>query len=57
MKLIQITSLTKWKDGSSLKTKRYRITKWGLNGEFGYELYKYLIDKSQLTNLASDSFS
>ena len=47
------SSFTKWRNGYSIKTKRYRITKWGKNGELGYELYDHNYDKSELNNLAS----
>ena len=53
-KKVRRGALTKWKDGYSLKTEKYRITKWGIDGELGYELYDHLIDKNELTNLALD---
>jgi arylsulfatase A-like enzyme len=50
---IRGSALTRWKNGYSIKTKRYRITKWGLQGELGYELYDHSNDKNELTNLSS----
>ena len=47
------SALTRWRNGYSIKTKRYRLTKWGSNGELGYELYDHKNDKSELINLAS----
>ena len=37
-----------------IKTKRYRLTKWGINGELGYELYDHDHDKNELINLADN---
>ena len=48
------SSLTRWKNGYSIKTKRYRLTKWGSNGELGYELYDHKNDKNELINLSSN---
>ena len=49
---IRGSALTKWRNGYSIKTKRYRLTKWGSNGELGYELYDHKNDKNELINLA-----
>ena len=38
------SALTRWRNGYSIKTKRYRLTKWGVNGELGYELYDHKYD-------------
>jgi arylsulfatase A-like enzyme len=46
------SALTRWRNGYSIKTKRYRLTKWGSNGELGYELYDHKSDKNELINLA-----
>ena len=46
------SALTRWRNGYSIKTKRYRLTKWGRNGELGYELYDHKNDKKELVNLA-----
>ena len=46
------SALTRWRKGYSIKTKRYRLTKWGSNGELGYELYDHKNDKNELINLA-----
>ena len=48
------SALTRWRKGYSIKTKRYRLTKWGSNGELGYELYDHKNDKNELINLASN---
>lgn len=54
-KLVRNSALTKWRNGYSIKTQRYRITKWGKDGELGYELYDHNNDKNELYNLANDS--
>ena len=41
--------------GYSIKTDRYRLTKWGEKGEFGYELYDHKNDSQELNNLANDN--
>jgi len=51
---IRNSALTQWRNGYSIKTERYRITKWGENGELGYELYDHNDDKEELINLAND---
>ena len=51
---IRGSALTKWRNGYSIKTKRYRLTKWGSNGELGYELYDHANDKNELINLATN---
>ena len=48
------SALTRWRNGYSIKTKRYRLTKWGSDGELGYELYDHKKDKNELINLASN---
>ena len=48
------SALTRWRNGYSIKTKRYRLTKWGSNGELGYELYDHKNDKNELNNLVSN---
>ncbi|MAS69018.1 MAG: iduronate-2-sulfatase, partial [Flavobacteriaceae bacterium] len=47
------SALTRWRNGYSIKTNRYRLIKWGVNGELGYELYDHKNDKNELINLAS----
>ena len=44
--------LTRWRNGYSLKTSRYRITQWGEDGNLGYELYDHKLDGNELNNLA-----
>ena len=51
---VRESALTRWRKGYSIKTKRYRLTKWGSNGELGYELYDHKNDKNELINLASN---
>ena len=48
------SALTRWRNGYSIKNKRYRLTKWGANGELGYELYDHKNDKNELINLANN---
>jgi hypothetical protein len=36
-------------------TKRFRLTKWDINGDFQYELYDHKLDEKELNNLALDS--
>jgi arylsulfatase A-like enzyme len=52
---IRESALTRWRDGYSMKTLRYRITKWGKEGQLGYELYDHFHDQEELINLVSDS--
>ena len=51
---IRNDALTKWKNGYSMKTEDFRITRWKINEEFEYELYDHKIDKEELINLASN---
>ena len=51
---IRNSALTKWKNGYSIKTENFRLTKWGENGELGYELYDHSKDKEELKNLVND---
>ncbi|MAV80662.1 MAG: hypothetical protein CMD12_01585, partial [Flavobacteriales bacterium] len=51
---VRKSALTKWKNGYSIKTKRYRLTKWGENGELGYELYDHKNDPGEMINLTND---
>ena len=48
------SALTRWRNGYSIKTKRYRLTKWGVNGELGYELYDHKYDNQELINLVNN---
>ena len=52
---IRNSALTKWKNGYSIKTENFRLTKWGENGELGYELYDHSKDKEELKNLVNDT--
>lgn len=51
---VRESALTRWRNGYSIKTKRYRLTKWGVDGELGYELYDHHNDKNELINLANN---
>ena len=51
---VRASALTRWRNGYTIKTKRFRLTKWGVNGELGYELYDHKNDKNELINLASN---
>ena len=51
---VRESALTRWRKGYSIKTKRYRLTKWGINGELGYELYDHDHDQNELINLADN---
>ena len=48
---VRQSALTRLRNGYSIKTKRYRLTKWGSNGELGYELYDHKNDEKELINL------
>ena len=48
------SALTRWRNGYSIKTEKFRLTKWGENGELGYELYDHRNDKEELKNLVSN---
>ncbi|RCL71503.1 MAG: DUF4976 domain-containing protein [Flavobacteriales bacterium] len=52
---VRKNALTRWRNGYSIKTDRYRLTQWGKNGIIGYELYDHQSDREELTNLASHS--
>ena len=52
---VRKNALTRWRNGYSIKTERFRLTKWNINGDFQYELYDHKFDKEELNNLALDS--
>jgi hypothetical protein len=52
---IRQNALTRWKNGYSLKTDRFRLTKWNMKGDFQYELYDHKYDNEELENLALNS--
>ena len=66
--MVRESALTRWRasqhgnlnfkesgiQGYSIKTKRFRLTKWGENGEHGYELYDHKSDKDEMVNLVND---
>ena len=43
--LMPVQRTMRWRNGYTIKTKRFRLTKWGVNGELGYELYDHKNDK------------
>ena len=49
---VRSSALTRWKNGYSIKTKRYRFTEWKFDGKLGHELYDHKYDKEELDNLA-----
>ena len=51
---VRNSALTRWRNGYSIKTENYRLTKWGENGELGYELYDHKKDKEELKNLVNN---
>ena len=59
---VRESALTRWKasqnnkefEGYSIKTERYRVTKWGEDGEDGFELYDHSNDPEEMLNLANN---
>ncbi len=51
---VRESALTRWRNGYSIKTKRYRLTKWKTRWGNDYELYDHKKDKDELINLASN---
>jgi len=41
--------------GYSIKTNRYRLSRWKHQGAYSYELYDHETDKEELNNLAKHS--
>ena len=54
-KSVRKSALTKWENGYSIKTEKFRFIQWGKDGELGYELYDHTSDMQELINLAGDS--
>ena len=68
--MVRESALTRWRasqhgnlnfkesgiQGYTIKTKRYRLTKWGEDGEHGYELYDHENDSAEMINLVNDPF-
>ena len=52
---VRKNALTRWRNGYSIRTERFRLTKWDINGDFQYELYDHEFDKEELNNLVLDS--
>ena len=52
---VRKNALTRWRNGYSIMTERFRLTKWDINGDFQYELYDHKFDEPELNNLALDS--
>ena len=49
---VRDNALTRWRNGYSLKTERFRLTKWNMQSGFQYELYDHKFDTDELNNLA-----
>lgn len=49
---VRDNALTRWRNGYSLKTERFRLTKWNVQSGFQYELYDHKFDTDELNNLA-----
>ena len=52
---VRKSALTRWRNGYSIRTESFRLTKWDINGDFQYELYDHKFDEEELNNLALDS--
>ena len=52
---VRKNALTRWRNGYSIMTERFRLTKWDINGDFQYELYDHKLDEEELNNLALDT--
>ena len=52
---VRKSALTRWRNGYSIRTERFRLTKWDINVDFQYELYDHKFDEEELNNLALDS--
>ena len=46
---------TEWRKGVSLRTERYRITRWGKDGALGWEFYDHDTDSLELYNSAPEA--
>lgn len=55
MASIRDGAITQYRQGISLRTSRYRITKWGEDATTDFELYDHRTDSQELQNLARDS--
>ncbi len=51
---VRDSALTQYRDGYSIRTARYRYTRWGQNGELGAELYDHQRDPGEMVNLARE---
>ena len=49
---LQVNTKNGIAQGYSIKTKRYRLSRWKHLGEYSYELYDHDTDKAELDNLA-----
>lgn len=49
------SAFTQYDSGYSIRTRRFRYTEWGPNGELGAELYDHDADPNELHNLASSA--
>ena len=53
-KATRTAALTQYADGYSIRTPRYRYTRWGPDGSAGDELYDHQSDPQEMRNLAED---
>ncbi|MCY4160971.1 MAG: sulfatase [Flavobacteriaceae bacterium] len=51
---VRKSALSQMKNGYTIKTDRYRLTRWGPNGQNGYELYDHYNDKKEMFNLVDN---
>jgi len=49
---LQVNTKSGIAQGYSIKTKRYRLSRWKHQGQYSYELYDHETDKAELNNLA-----
>ncbi len=51
---VRKSALSQMKNGYTIKTDRYRLTRWGFNGQQEYELYDHANDKNEMFNLVDN---
>ena len=52
---LQVNTKNGIAQGYSIKTNRYRLSRWKHQGAYSYELYDHETDKEELNNLAKHS--
>lgn len=50
---VRKSALTQYASGYSIRTRRYRYTEWGKDGQAGAELYDHESDPAEMKNLAN----